>query len=92
MTFCLIFYITLIYNNQKNSTYISSFEKNFLKNDPNLKECVKVLNKLKINHWICYGTLLGVIRNKYLLPWDNDIDIGTWEQKNKNKIISAFYK
>ena len=64
--------------------------KTFLKNDPNLKECVKVLNKLKINHWICYGTLLGVIRNKYLLPWDNDIDIGTWEQKNKNKIISAF--
>ena len=66
--------------------------KNFLKNDPNLKECVQVLNELKINHWLCYGTLLGVVRNNYLLPWDNDIDIGLWDQKNKNIIINAFVK
>ncbi len=67
-------------------------KKSFLKNDPNLKECIQVLNKLKINHWLCYGTLLGVVRNNYLLPWDNDIDIGSWDQKNKNEIISAFLK
>ncbi len=66
--------------------------KTFLKNDPNFKDCIEVLNRLKINYWLCHGTLLGVIRDKSLIPWDNDIDIGSWDLKNKEKIISAFVK
>ncbi len=66
--------------------------KRFLKNDPNFKDCIEVLNKLKINYWLCHGTLLGVIRDKSLIPWDNDIDIGSWDLKNKEKIITAFVK
>ena len=64
----------------------------FLKNDPNFKECIEVLNKLKIDYWLCHGTLLGIIRDKSLIPWDNDIDIGSWDLKNKEKIITAFVK
>ena len=59
----------------------------FLKNDPNFKECIEVLNKLKIDYWVCHGTLLGIMRDKSLIPWDNDIDIGSWDLKNKEKII-----
>jgi hypothetical protein len=29
-------------------------------------------------HWLDAGSLLGVIREGALLPWDNDIDIGCW--------------
>ena len=64
----------------------------YLKNDPNFKECIEVLNKLKIDYWVCHGTLLGIIRDKSLIPWDNDIDIGSWNLKDKEKIIRAFVK
>ena len=34
----------------------------------------KILDSLKIPHYMCYGTLWGVIRMERLLPWDNDVD------------------
>ena len=66
--------------------------KKFLKNDPNFRECIQVLNKLKINYWLCHGTLLGIVRDNSLIQWDNDIDIGSWDIKNKKKIIQNFVK
>ena len=66
--------------------------KKFLKNDPNFRECIQVLNKLKINYWLCHGTLLGIVRDNSLIQWDNDIDIGSWDIKNKKRIIQNFVK
>jgi len=50
--------------------------------DQNLKLVIKILNTHKINYWICHGTLLGIIRDKKILPWDNDIDIGLIKKKS----------
>ncbi len=61
--------------------------------DQNLKLVIKILNTHKINYWICHGTLLGIIRDKKILPWDNDIDIGLIKKKvKKNKLISLMKK
>jgi len=38
------------------------------------KDVVPVLNKYNINYWCMYGTLLGLHRDGYILPWDYDID------------------
>ncbi len=55
---------------------------------------VKTANLLKnnnINYWICHGTLLGVIRDNMLLPWDHDIDFAVWDDEvSKDQILEIF--
>ena len=36
--------------------------------DPNLIEIIDLLDKNKISYWVCHGTLLGIIRDKNLIP------------------------
>jgi phosphorylcholine metabolism protein LicD len=36
---------------------------------------VKILEKNNIRYWIDMGTLLGIIRDGDLIPWDHDVDI-----------------
>ncbi|WP_181938141.1 MULTISPECIES: LicD family protein [unclassified Arenibacter] len=40
-----------------------------------LKNIAAILDQCKIDYWLEGGTLLGIIRENRLLPWDNDIDI-----------------
>lgn len=44
--------------------------------DRNLKLVVEILDALNVKYWVNNGTLLGLVRNGHLLPWDTDVDIG----------------
>ena len=65
------------------------FEDNTQKKiDLNFLETIKILNKHGIKYWVCQGTLLGIVRDKRLIPWDHDIDIAMWAGSiSKKKII-----
>ena len=52
-----------------------------------LREVKKMLDKHNITYWLDAGTLLGAMRDGKLIPWDNDIDLGTW-YKDIDKIIN----
>jgi len=55
------------------------------------KTVVGILKDNNINYWICHGTLLGIIRENRLLPWDNDIDFAVWnDEYSKEEILKIF--
>lgn len=61
--------------------------------DKNFKSTIDILNKNKIDYWICHGTLLGIVRDNKLIPWDNDVDIGFFENKvDKNFLLKLFVR
>ncbi len=39
------------------------------------KDTISFLEKHKLRYFVCGGTLLGIIRHKGFIPWDDDIDI-----------------
>jgi len=46
-----------------------------------------VLIKNNIQYWAEAGTLIGVLRHKGIIPWDDDVDIKVWK-KDWLKILS----
>lgn len=40
-----------------------------------LRELDKVCRENGIRYWIAYGTLLGAVRHKGFVPWDDDLDV-----------------
>lgn len=56
----------------------------------------KKVNKMFANspykYWICHGTLLGIIRDKMILPWDHDIDFAVWKDEVSIKKIVKLFK
>jgi len=53
-----------------------------------LKDVTDLLDKHNIEYWLEGGTLLGIIRENRLLPWDNDMDISIKEEYSE-KLFSV---
>ena len=50
------------------------------------KQSIKIMEDNNIEYWIIGGTLLGSIRDKGLISWDDDTDIAIMKE-NINKIL-----
>ena len=48
-----------------------------------LNEITDILDEHHVKYWLDFGTLLGVVREKRILPWDDDIDISIFEEDEK---------
>lgn len=51
-----------------------------------VKQFVAVCEKHQLKYWIMGGTLLGAVRHKGFIPWDNDIDLAM-PRKDFNKLL-----
>ena len=60
--------------------------------DPNFIETIEILESNKILYWLCHGTLLGIIRDKKLIPWDDDIDIAVFKSDVDFEKIKKFFE
>lgn len=52
-----------------------------------LDNVADVFDKFGVRYWLDFGTLLGIVREDRILPWDTDMDISVMEE-DQDKVAS----
>lgn len=60
----------------------------------NLKDTKEIFDKHKITYWLDWGTLLGAIREKKIIEFDDDLDLSTFSYNwdKVNSVLPEFEK
>ena len=74
--------------NQNNKEFQTLYKQKLLET---FKYLIHFLESNNLNWWTAYGTCLGAIRHKGLIPWDDDIDIYL-PRKDFNHLIELEHK
>ena len=56
-----------------------------------LRAVKKVLEEEGVIFWLDSGGLLGAVRDRKLIPWDHDVEVGVWEE-DISKVLKASKK
>jgi phosphorylcholine metabolism protein LicD len=56
-----------------------------------LRDVTTELEKAQIPYWLEGGTLLGIVREQRLLPWDNDMDI-SMDIRHRTALLRVAFK
>lgn len=68
-----------IYTKLMQFIYMKIRKKNFINNGESVFcEFMKICEQHYVKIWLCYGTLLGYIRNAGIIKHDDDFDLGLW--------------
>jgi len=54
-----------------------------------LNDVTDILDEYNVNYWLDFGTLLGVVRENRILPWDDDIDISIFEEDEEKMLTQV---
>jgi hypothetical protein len=77
--------------NEKNNESKFIVQSDVVKLSETIIEIVKISEELNLKIWLNYGALLGLIREKRLLPWNNDAELSCWYEEGieeKFKLIT----
>lgn len=57
-----------------------------------LRQVKEVLDEHCIEFWLDCGTLLGAVRDGKFIPWERDIDFGSWRENVSNSVKISISK